>query len=77
MNTIILNIKNVADYHLLLQLAKRLGIELTEKPQQRIKNSFSQYQKLKTLLGSIKKNKLFKKIKDPVQWQKQLRDEWK
>ena len=76
MKTLTLNIKNTTDYQLLLQLAKRLGIELSVKAEQKAKPSVSQYQKLKKNLDSIKKNELFKGIKDPVQWQKQLRNEW-
>lgn len=39
--------------------------------------SSSQYQKLKTILEKYSANYLFKDIKDPVKWQKKLRDEWK
>ncbi|PIP54761.1 MAG: hypothetical protein COX07_03530 [Bacteroidetes bacterium CG23_combo_of_CG06-09_8_20_14_all_32_9] len=36
----------------------------------------TQFQNLKKLLNSVKKGEMFKEIKDPVQWQKSLRNEW-
>ena len=34
------------------------------------------YQKLKKILDKYANKNLFKEIKDPVKWQKQLRNEW-
>ena len=42
-----------------------------EKPQTR------QMRNLYKLLDSVKKNELFEEIEDPVEWQKNLRNEWK
>ena len=52
-----------------------MQLAVTAEPEEG--DSVSQYQKLNKLLGTVKKNELFKEIKDPVQWQKELRDEWR
>ena len=47
-----------------------------ESPTAKISKQPTQYQNLKKLLDSVKKGELFIEIKDPVQWQKDLRNEW-
>lgn len=41
------------------------------QPQQR-----KQFAKLKNIFTSIEPDSIFHKIKDPVDWQKSIRDEW-
>lgn len=76
MKTLTLNVTNGNDYLLLLQLAKRLGFDIPE-PEENTGTSKSQYHRLKKLLDSVKDKELFKEIKNPVQWQKKLRNEWR
>ena len=40
------------------------------------KSGVSQFNNLKNILDSIGNHKIFEEIKDPVEWQKQLRNEW-
>ncbi|MBW8050026.1 MAG: hypothetical protein FVQ77_06745 [Cytophagales bacterium] len=77
MRNLTLNIKNASDYQLLLQLAKRLGLDISVTAEKKEKVQTKQMRNLYKLLDSVKKNELFKEIKDPVKWQKELRDEWR
>ena len=77
MRNLTLNIKNASDYQLLLQLAKRLGLDISATAEKKEKVQTKQMRNLYKLLSSVKKNELFKEIKDPVKWQKELRDEWR
>jgi hypothetical protein len=47
-------------------------IILTEKPQ----NVLNKKEKLKAVLNKIQEADVFSNIKNPVEWQKQLRSEW-
>ncbi|OFX26036.1 MAG: hypothetical protein A2033_19545 [Bacteroidetes bacterium GWA2_31_9] len=78
MRTVILNIKNNGDYPLLLQFVKQMGIDITIVPEEDDKTEKKKTMAtLYKLLDSVKKNELFAEIKNPVQWQKKLRNEWK
>ena len=77
MKTLTINIKNDSDYRLLVLLASRLGINATMVEDKKEKVYVKQMQGLYKLLDNVKVNELFKEIEDPVQWQKDLRDEWK
>lgn len=77
MKIITLKIKNKYDYNLLLLLVKRLGLDISYISEENEKTQIKQMRNIYKLLDSVKKNELFKEIKDPVQWQKELRNEWK
>jgi hypothetical protein len=41
-----------------------------------IEESKNQFDNLKEVLNAVKPGSVFSEIKDPVEWQKQIRDEW-
>lgn len=73
MKTVTFSIKDKGDYKLLVQFAKRLGIDIVSSKKS---DTSSKKAKMKKLLDSVEKGELFKEVKDPVQWQKDIRDEW-
>lgn len=73
MKTLTLTVKNKKDYQLLIDFAKRLGIDVKVNPQSTGQSSMEQLYKL---MDSVKGQELFTEIKDPLQWQKKMRDEW-
>ncbi|OFX50015.1 MAG: hypothetical protein A2046_01885 [Bacteroidetes bacterium GWA2_30_7] len=75
MRTVTLNIKNNSDYQFVLQLVKRLDIDITDIPEENEEETKTMGVLYK-LIDSVKKNELFKEIKNPVQWQKKMRNEW-
>ena len=66
-------IKIPARYKALANSLLRI-ILLTEE--ETVKAPESQKEKLKSLFRKAGKNKVFKKISNPSQWQKELRNEW-
>lgn len=66
-----LKVKDQADYNLLVRLAKRLGIELTEmeEPKQVDKNAS---EKMAAILDDLASNGGIN-IDDPTEWQKNIR----
>ncbi len=80
MTTIKIKVDNQTHASMLTALLHELGfvkeietnsdVDFDSKPS-------SQYQKLKSILDKYSGKNLFKGIKDPVKWQKKMRDEWK
>ncbi len=66
-----LKVKDQADYNLLVRLAKRLGIELTEleEPKEVDKNAS---EKMAAILDDLASNGGIN-IDDPTEWQKNIR----
>ena len=73
MKTLTLNIPDSSDYDLLIKLLNRMGIQTSRHADAKNKKTMK---RLYSLMDSVTKNKLFKEIKDPVAWQKKLRNEW-
>ncbi len=78
MNTIKISVKTNRDANLLLRLLKSLNfvteVEQIQEPENKRKEN--QFQKINSILHRYAKPDLFEEIKDPVRWQKSLRDEW-
>jgi len=76
MRTIKVSVNSDADAQILINLLNSMKMELRiESDVKPIKND-KQYHKLEALLKEQASSDLFKNITDPVQWQKELRDEW-
>ena len=73
MITVTLTIKNPRDYKLFIELANRLDIDVPVSSED---ENQKQMQTIYKLLDSIEKDDLFREIEDPLNWQKELRDEW-
>jgi len=41
-----------------------------------VEESKNQFDNLKKILNAVDPSSMFSEIKDPVEWQKQIRDEW-
>ncbi len=84
MNTITLNYSNKEDLELLLKLAERIGIfpsDENESSANEHKESNTTFNDLaenkKTAINNLTKIKAFSEIKDPVEWQRELRKDRK
>ena len=80
MTTIKVKVDNQKHASMLTALLHELGFVkeiVTESGFESEEKSSSQYENLKYILGKYSGKNLFKRIKDPVKWQKKLRDEWK
>ena len=84
MNTITLNYSNKEDLELLLKLAERIGIfpsDENESSTNEHKESNTTFNDLaenkKTAINNLTKIKAFSEIKDPVEWQRELRKDRK
>ena len=79
MNTIKIAVKSNKDANLLINLLKSLNFvtyveQISDNKMIKKKN---QFEKLNQLLDKLGNNNLFSEIANPVQWQKNLRNEWK
>lgn len=74
MKTVTLNVKNTNDYQLILLLAKRLGMELSEKHEKILKKPGAEMANALTKLASLGG---INSIQDPVSWQKRIRKDRK
>ncbi len=77
MNIIKVTTNNDENARLLVQMLKSISFvvkveNVKNKPAKKLKPSSD----LQELLDKTPKNKFFKDIKDPVEWQKKMRDEW-
>ena len=66
-----LKVKDKADYNLLVRLAKRLDIELTEVDEE-VQNKATSSEKMAEILDEIAADGGIS-IEDPSQWQKNIR----
>jgi len=74
MHTIKLTVEDNV-YHNIMFLLKNLkidGLKIEDNPKQNSNTKESVKQ-----LFDLKKENLFQDIKDPLEWQKELRDEWR
>ncbi len=76
MNTLTLNVNNGSDYQLLLQLAKRLGINLPETKEDEVTAGKPELEMSKVLSALAARGGI-KSIPDPVQWQRITRKDRK
>jgi hypothetical protein len=77
MTTIKISVKSNKDAALLVKLLKSLNFVINVEPVLETRADMNnQYELLKNILDKKASKKLFKEIKDPLQWQKDLRDEW-
>lgn len=74
MTTLKITIDNKKNARLLTRVLRNMKfVKTIELENSTVKN---QYSTLKEILNKIETGRLFKKIDDPVEWQKKLRDEW-
>ena len=79
MNTIKISVKSNKNAKLLISLLKSLKF-VTNVEQISDSKSIKkekQFEKLNQLLNKLGNSNLFSEIADPIQWQKNLRNEWK
>ena len=77
MNTLKVSVKTEKDAALLMNLLKSLSFVIHIEPvPEKETGKPDQYNILKNILQKMADEKLFMEIKDPVRWQKRLRDEW-
>ena len=77
MNTIKISVKSNKDAVLLTKLLKSLNFVINVEPVLEDKiNKKNQFELINDLIEKKANSKLFQAIIDPVQWQKNLRNEW-
>ncbi len=76
MNTLKISVKSDKDALLLIRLLKSLNFVTKIEPVEEDATTKNQVNNLKLLLDKLADKKLFSKINDPVNWQRQLRNEW-
>jgi len=76
MKTIKVSVTSDADAQILINLLNSMKMELSIEPDAKATIKDNQYLKLEAILKNQASSNLFKKITDPVQWQKELRNEW-
>nr|NQU93023.1 hypothetical protein [Bacteroidota bacterium] len=77
MNTIRVSVKSGTDLQLLIRLLKSMNMVISvEEEQVETVDQESQYQKINYVLKKYASSSLFSKIVDPVNWQREMRDEW-
>lgn len=79
MNTIKIAVKSNKDANLLINLLKSLNFVtyVEQISDNKMIKKQNQFEKLNQLLDKLGNNNLFSEIANPVQWQKNLRNEWK
>lgn len=76
MTTLRITVDNRKHAQLLTKLLKSLEFVKKVEEDLPITQGADQYLKLKNILNVIEPNSLFGNIKNPVVWQKKIRDEW-
>ena len=77
MNTLKISVKSNKDALLLTKLLKSLNFVINVEAVSENKiNKKNQYELLDDLIEKNANSKFFQEIIDPVQWQKNLRNEW-
>ena len=78
MTTLKVTVDNPIHAHFLSEMLRTMRFvkKVEEFSSEKYSKRTTQFQNLKKLLDSVKKGEMFKEIKDPVQWQKDLRNEW-
>ena len=74
MTTLKITVDNKKNARLLSRLLRNMSFVKKVEEENRIVRN--QYSNLKKLFNSIESGQLFENINDPVQWQKEIRNEW-
>lgn len=80
MRTLRITVDSDSNSLLLIKMLKSISFVTKVETDEIPKNSNdgkTQFDNLKNILDAIENNRIFEDIKDPVEWQKQLRNEWK
>ena len=77
MNTIKISVKSGDDAQLLIRLLRSMNMVLSAEEEATVPGlQENQYQKLNNILTKYASPSLFSKINNPVNWQREIRDEW-
>ena len=76
MTTLKITVDNRKHAILLTKLLKSMAFVKKVEEDLPVTKMTDQYVILKNVFNSIEPNSLFSKISDPVEWQKNIRDEW-
>lgn len=76
MTTIKVFVKNSQDASLLMKLLRAMKFVQHVEQIDKESNVSNQFEKLQAFLASNTGSGLFKEIEDPLEWQKNLRNEW-
>ena len=76
MTTIKITIDNRKNARLLTKMLKSMAFVKNIEEEFPVSENSNQFLLLKNFLNSIEPNSMFRDINNPVEWQKNIRDEW-